>query len=71
MFKKTDTDFAPWYIVRSDDKRGPSQHVAPRALGDSVQAARQPTGGTASRVKTRAYNDRKSIATRRFVEDYY
>ena len=40
MFTATDTDFAPWYVVRTDDKRrAPSQHHHASAQADSLQEA--------------------------------
>ena len=42
MLKKTDTKAAPWYVVRSDDKRAAAQrHLAP-ALDDPPQEALEP-----------------------------
>jgi hypothetical protein len=33
MFKATDTKFAPWYVVRSDDKRRARLNVITHLLG--------------------------------------
>jgi polyphosphate kinase 2 len=72
MLKATDTSFAPWFIVPSDDKRVARLNVLRHLLSeiphekttdDKVRLPR--------RSKKGAYDDVKSIARRRFVEDHY
>jgi polyphosphate kinase 2 (PPK2 family) len=72
MFEKTDTRFAPWYIVRSDDKRAARLNILRHVLS-AIPYKRLPGPRVKlhARAKKRAYNDRKSIAKRRFVEAYY
>jgi hypothetical protein len=33
MFEATDTDFAPWYVARSDDKRKARLNIISHLLG--------------------------------------
>ena len=72
MFKKTDTRFAPWYIVRSDDKRAARLNTVRHVLS-AIPYKRLPSPSVElpARAKKGSYNDRKSIAKRRFVEEYY
>jgi polyphosphate kinase 2 len=72
MLKKTDTRFAPWYIVRSDDKRAARLNTIAHVLSQvrykklpspKVKLPRRSTKG--------AYDDNASIARRRFVRERY
>jgi polyphosphate kinase 2 (PPK2 family) len=72
MLKKTDTKVAPWYIVRSDDKRTARLNAIAHILSviphkklkaDKVKLP--------SRSTKRAYDDSKSIANRRFIKEVY
>jgi polyphosphate kinase 2 len=72
MLKKTDTRFAPWHIVRSDDKRAARLNAIAHILSvipykklphDRVKLPGRSTRG--------AYDDEKSIARRRFVRARY
>jgi polyphosphate kinase len=72
MLKKTDTPFAPWYIVRSDDKRAARLNTIAHLLSviphkklpdDKVKLPGRSSKG--------AYDDDKSIARRRFVRERY
>jgi polyphosphate kinase len=72
MFKKTDTRFAPWYIVRSDDKRAARLNTLRHVLSAiPYKRLRSPRVELSTRAQKKAYNDRKSIAKRRFVKEYY
>jgi polyphosphate kinase 2 len=72
MLKKTDTRFAPWYIVRSDDKRAARLNVLRHVLSAiPYKRLRGPMVTLPARPKKGAYNDRKTLAKRRFVEEYY
>jgi polyphosphate kinase 2 len=72
MLKKTDTRVAPWYIVRSDDKRAARLNAIAHVLSRipykklSQKKVRLP-----GRSRKRAYNDDASIARRRFVRELY
>jgi polyphosphate kinase 2 len=72
MLKKTDTKFAPWYIVRSDDKRAARlntiEHVLSRIPHKKLS---QKKVKLPKRSKKGAYNDDASIARRRFVREHY
>ena len=72
MLKKTDTSFAPWHIVRSDDKRAARLNTIAHLLSaiphkklphDPIELPRRSNKG--------AYDDSKSIARRRFVKERY
>jgi polyphosphate kinase 2 len=72
MLEKTDTAIAPWYIVRSDDKRAARLNTISHVLasiphkklrGDKVKLPRRST--------KRAYDDTESIANRKFVTEQY
>jgi polyphosphate kinase 2 len=72
MLKHTDTRFAPWHIVRSDDKRTARLNTIAHLLSVipykklSADKVRLP-----DRSKKGAYNDDASIARRRFVRERY
>jgi polyphosphate kinase len=72
MLKNTDTRFAPWYILRSDDKRPARLNAIAHLLklipykklrGDKVKLPKRSTKGS--------YDDDASIARRRFVPERY
>jgi polyphosphate kinase len=72
MLKSTDTSFAPWYVVRSDDKRAARLNTIRHLLSQvpykkvphvKVKLPKRSTKG--------AYDDARSLAHRRFVEEYY
>ena len=72
MLKKTDTRIAPWYIVPSDDKRTARLNTIAHVLstiphkklkGAKVKLPKRSSKG--------AYDDRASIARRRFVAERY
>jgi polyphosphate kinase 2 len=72
MLKKTDTPFAPWYIVRSDDKRAARLNTIAHLL--SVIPHKKlpdPKVKLPGRSSKGAYDDDKSIARRRFVRERY
>jgi polyphosphate kinase len=72
MLKKTDTRFAPWHIVRSDDKRAARlntiAHLLSRIPYKKLPREKVKLPGRSSK---RAYDDDKSIARRRFVRERY
>jgi polyphosphate kinase len=72
MLKRTDTRIAPWYIVRSDDKRAARLNTIAHLLervpykklsNKKVKLPKRSSKG--------AYNDDASIARRRFVPERY
>ena len=68
MFEHTDTDHAPWHIVRSDDKKRARLNVIAHILAQipyrSVDRAKVKLP---RRSEKRAYDDMASIADRRHV----
>jgi len=72
MLKATDTRIAPWYIVRSDDKRTARLNTIAHLL--SVIPHRKLPAKTVKiprRSSKRAFDDNASIARRRFVRELY
>jgi polyphosphate kinase 2 len=72
MLKNTDTRHAPWYVVRSDNKRSARLNTIAHILSliphkqlphDKVKLP--------GRSTKRAYDDEASIARRRFVKERY
>jgi polyphosphate kinase 2 len=72
MLKKTDTRFAPWYIVPSDDKRRARLNTIAHILS-LVPYKKQPEPKVKlpRRSQKGAYDDRLSTARRRFVPERY
>ena len=72
MLKSTDTRIAPWYIVRSDDKRtarlNTIAHVLSQIPYKKLPGKKITLPG---RSRKRAYDDDASIARRRFVRERY
>ena len=72
MFKHTDTRFAPWHLVRSDDKRTARLNTIAHLLSLipykklPEQKVKLPKRSTKD-----AYDDEKSIARRKFVRERY
>ena len=72
MLQATDTDYAPWYILRSDDKRRARLNCIAHVLKlipykklphDKVKLPK--------RSKKHAYDDQASLTARRFVPEKY
>jgi polyphosphate kinase 2 len=72
MLKKTDTTFAPWFIVRSDDKKAARLNTIAHILS-RVPYKRLPREKVKlpSRSTKGAYDDTASIARRKFVKERY
>ena len=72
MLKKTDTSFAPWHIVRSDDKKAARLNTIAHIL-DTIPYKKLPAKAVKlpGRSNRGAYDDNKSIARRRFVKERY
>ncbi len=72
MLGATDTDYAPWYIVRSDDKRRARLNVISHFLGlIPYEAPEHKKVKLPSRDKTNAYDDEATIRDRRWIEQIY
>ena len=72
MLKETDTKAAPWYIIRSDDKRTARLNTIAHLLS-LIPHKKLPDAKVKlpERSTKDAYNDDKSIAGRRFVRERY
>jgi polyphosphate kinase 2 (PPK2 family) len=72
MLKATDTKFAPWVIVPSDDKKrarlNTIAHLLDRIPHKKVD---RPKVRLPNRSKKHAYDDEASIARRHFVQERY
>ena len=72
MFMSTDTDFAPWYIVRSDDKRRARLNCIRHLLSCiPYEDVPRETVEIPERELTHQYDDEASLASRRFVPEHY
>jgi polyphosphate kinase len=72
MLKATDTRVAPWYIVKSDDKRTARLNTIEHILS-LIPHKKLPATPVKlpSRSKKGAYDDNASIAGRRFIPERY
>ena len=72
MLKATDTDIAPWHIVRSDDKKTARLNTIAHLLS-SIPYKKLPhkTVKLPPRKNKGAYDDEATIARRRFVPERY
>jgi polyphosphate kinase 2 len=72
MLEATDTEIAPWYILRSDDKRTARLNAIAHILSQipykkiSNKKVKLP-----NRSKKHAYDDQASLKGRRFVQERY
>ena len=72
MLKATDTRIAPWYIVRSDDKRTARLNTIAHLLSVIPhKKLQEKTVAIPRRSSKGAYDDNASIARRRFVRELY
>ena len=72
MFMATDTDFAPWYIVRTDDKRRARLNCIRHLLGCiPYEDVPREKVEVPDRDLTHQYDDESSLASRRFVPEHY
>ena len=72
MLKKTDTRVAPWYIVRSDDKRTARLNTIAHLLATiPYKKLTEKKVKLPKRSSKGAYDDSASIARRRFVPERY
>jgi polyphosphate kinase len=69
MFEATDTKFAPWYIVPSDDKRRARLNCISHLLGAiPYQKVQREQVKLPARDNKGAYDDQSSLEGRRFVK---
>ncbi len=72
MLKKTDTRIAPWYIVRSDDKKAARLNTIAHLLSVIPhKKLKEVKVKLPKRSSKGAYDDDASIARRRFVRERY
>jgi polyphosphate kinase 2 len=72
MLEATDTEHAPWHIVRSDDKRRARLNLIAHFLSlIPYEEVRHEKVELPKRSKKDAYDDVASIANRRFVPEKY
>ena len=70
MLDATDTDFAPWYILRSDDKKRARLNLISHFLSLIPYEAPPPTKiKLPNRDKKHAYDDEATMKDRRWVEE--
>ena len=72
MLKHTDTKAAPWYIVRSDDKKAARLNTLAHVLSAiPYKKLKYKKVTLPKRSKKGAYNDEKSLKGRRFARERY
>lgn len=72
MLTATDTKHAPWYILRSDDKKRARLNCIAHLLSTiPYEPLPQPTIELPKRSKKGAYDDQASLEGRRFVPENY
>ena len=70
MLEATDTEFAPWYIVRSDDKKRARLNVLSHFLSlIPYKAPKRDKVKLLARDKKGAYDDEAAIKNRRWIEE--
>jgi polyphosphate kinase len=72
MLRATDTRWAPWYLIRSDDKRRMRLNAIAHLLKQiPYKTITRPKAKLPGRSKKHAYNDDASVARRKFVPQVY
>jgi polyphosphate kinase 2 len=72
MFKATDKEWAPWYIVKSDDKKRARLNTIAHLLSlVPHKKPDRPKVKLPNRSRKHAYDDEASIVRRRFVAERY
>jgi polyphosphate kinase 2 len=72
MLDATDTKHAPWYVLRSDDKRRARLNCIAHILRQiPYKKIKRPRVKLPDRSTKRAYNDEKPMRKRRFVKEIY
>jgi polyphosphate kinase 2 len=72
MLDATDTDYAPWYVVRSDDKRRARLNCIAHLLGQfPYEPVPRPRVRMPGRSKKAAYDDVAAMEKRRWIPEKY
>ena len=72
MLTATDTDFAPWYIVRSDDKKRARLNVLSHFLKlIPYEASKREKIKLPTRDNKNAYDDEATIKDRNWIEEKF
>jgi polyphosphate kinase 2 len=72
MLQATDTDFAPWYIVSSDDKKRARLNVLSHFLSlIPYEAPKRDKIKLPTRDNKNAYDDEATIKNRRWIDERY
>ena len=72
MFDATDRDYAPWYIVRSDDKKRARLSCISHLLSlIKYEKVRRDKVKLPDRSKKRAYDDQATLKGRWFVPERF
>ena len=72
MFEATDTEVAPWYVLRSDDKRRARLNCIRHILAQiPYERVEREHVELPKRSKKHAYDDQASLEGRRFVPELY
>jgi len=72
MFKATDLKYAPWYIIRSDDKKRARLNCIAHLLGQiEYKRLRKEKLKLPGRSKKGAYDDHATLRGRHFVPEVY
>jgi polyphosphate kinase len=72
MLEHTDTDFAPWHIVHSDDKKRARLNCIAHILSQiPYKKVDQPKVNLPDRSTKKKYDDQATLAGRRFAEERY
>jgi hypothetical protein len=72
MLDATDTDYAPWNIVHSDDKRRARLNILSHLLSQfGYERVKRPKIKLPSRSKKHTYDDHASLAGRRWIAQKY
>jgi polyphosphate kinase len=72
MFKATDTDLAPWFIIRSDDKKRARLNTIAHVLKQlPYKKVKQPKVKLPARSKKHTYDDEATLSRRKFVAERF
>ncbi len=72
MLEATDTDYAPWYVVRSDDKKRARLNVLSHFLSlIPYKAPKRDKVKLPARDKKHAYDDEATIKDRRWIKEKF
>ena len=72
MLEATDTDFAPWHILRSDDKKRARLNLLSHFLNSiPYKPQKHEKVDLPSRSKKGAYDDEATIKNRRWIKEKF